>query len=384
MPLKCWQAWGIDHRIIESENQRMVRVGRDLKDHLVPVPVFDQPLGKKVLPDVQSKPSLMQLWTIPMCPVTGYQGGELSLSSPQDTAESCEVTPQSPLLQTWQKQSPQSLLTGHTFQALYQDCCPPLDTFKDLHILLKSWAPALHTVLKVRPHQRWIIPSRPAGHAVFDDPGVQFALRAARAHGRLPLSLLPPSTPRSLSAGLLSSHSSPNLYLCPALLHPRCRIRHLDLLIFIPLIIAQCSNLSRSLCKASCPSRQSLAPPSLVSSTNLFSSLWVRLIEVFFKLRRKLWHLGNKKFRKWWLSFRLRYTSRVVWVPHCYSEVHSSKRISTCWALSSVNFNNILTSLPWTVFMARFHSDEQRNEHPIFHILLFLQKLVLALAAQCL
>jgi len=61
MPLKCWQAWGIDHRIIESENQRMVRVGRDLKDHLVPVPVFDQPLGKKVLPDVQSKPSLMQL-----------------------------------------------------------------------------------------------------------------------------------------------------------------------------------------------------------------------------------------------------------------------------------------------------------------------------------
>ncbi|KAK4823660.1 hypothetical protein QYF61_005012 [Mycteria americana] len=82
----------------------------------------------------------------------------------------------------------------------------------------------------------------------------------------LGLCVLPPGL--SL-ARLLSSHSSPSLYLCPALPHPRCRIRHFYLLNFIPLIIAQCSNLSRSCCKASCPSRESMAPPSLVSSANL-------------------------------------------------------------------------------------------------------------------
>ena len=40
MPLKHWQAWGIDH--LSSK----------------PVPVFDHPLGKEILPNVQSKPSL--------------------------------------------------------------------------------------------------------------------------------------------------------------------------------------------------------------------------------------------------------------------------------------------------------------------------------------
>ncbi|XP_075021207.1 NADPH-dependent 3-demethoxyubiquinone 3-hydroxylase, mitochondrial isoform X2 [Calonectris borealis] len=38
-------------------------------------------------------------------------------------------------------------------QPFHQLCCPPLDTFKDLHILLKLWGPELHTVFKVRPYQ---------------------------------------------------------------------------------------------------------------------------------------------------------------------------------------------------------------------------------------
>ena len=84
--------------------------------------------------------------------------------------------------------------------------------------------------------------------------------------------LLPASTSRSLSPGRLSSHSSPNLCLCPALLHPRYRIQHLELLNFIPLIIAQCSNLFRSLCKAACPSTESPAPLTLASSANFCSS----------------------------------------------------------------------------------------------------------------
>ena len=100
-------------------------------------------------------------------------------------------------------------------------------------------------------------------------PRVWFALWAARARCWFLLSLLLTSTPQSHSAGLLSSCSSPHLCLRPALFCPRCRFWHLDLLNFIPLIIVQCSSLSRSLCKASCPSRKSAVPPRLVSSANL-------------------------------------------------------------------------------------------------------------------
>ncbi|XP_063177603.1 sperm-associated antigen 4 protein-like [Chroicocephalus ridibundus] len=45
-----------------------------------------------------------------------------------------------------------------------------------------------------------------------------------------------------------------------------CRIRHLFFFSFMPLMIAQCFRLSRSLHKAFHPSRESTAPPSLVSS----------------------------------------------------------------------------------------------------------------------
>jgi len=48
---------------------------------------------------------------------------------------------------------------------------------------------------------------------VFDAPRDGFVLLAARARCWLGLSLLPASTPRSLSAVLLSSHSSPSLYM---------------------------------------------------------------------------------------------------------------------------------------------------------------------------
>jgi len=93
-----------------------------------------------------------------MCPIAGYQGEEistsLSMSPPQEAVDSNEVTPQPPLLQTRQAQSPQLLHIAHAFQAFHQPCCPSLDVFKDLHILLKLWGPELHTVLKVRPHHR--------------------------------------------------------------------------------------------------------------------------------------------------------------------------------------------------------------------------------------
>ena len=43
MRLKHWQAWGIDH------------LSRK------PDPMFDHPLGKEMLPNVQSEPPLVQL-----------------------------------------------------------------------------------------------------------------------------------------------------------------------------------------------------------------------------------------------------------------------------------------------------------------------------------
>ncbi|KAK4830133.1 hypothetical protein QYF61_008560 [Mycteria americana] len=128
-------AWGIDH------------LSRK------PVPVFDLPLSKKMLPNVQSKPPLVQLRAIPTCPVTGSQGEEistsLSMSPPQEAAESNEVAPQPPFLQIRQAQSPQPLLIGHSFQPFHQLCCLPLDTFEYLNIFFKLWGPELHTVLKV-------------------------------------------------------------------------------------------------------------------------------------------------------------------------------------------------------------------------------------------
>jgi len=71
------------------------------------------------------------------------------------------------------------------------------------------------------------------------------------------------SIPRSLSTELPPSHWAPRLCLCVALLHPRFRTRHFPVLNFKLWMTAQCSNLSRFLCKASCPSR--------VNSTSQFS-----------------------------------------------------------------------------------------------------------------
>jgi len=62
MPLKHWQAWGIDH------------LSRK------PVPMFAHPLGKEMLPNVQSEHPLTQLWAIPTCSITGSQGEELSVT----------------------------------------------------------------------------------------------------------------------------------------------------------------------------------------------------------------------------------------------------------------------------------------------------------------
>jgi len=143
----------------------------------------------------------MQLSTIPTHLVAGSQGEELSTSlstsPPQGAVGSNEVAPQPPSLQTRQNWSPQPLLTGHSIQPCHRWCCPPLDTFKDLHSLLKLQDPELPMAPTVRPHQRCIQPL------------------AARARIWLLLSPLPTSTLRALSAWLLASHASRSLHFCP-------------------------------------------------------------------------------------------------------------------------------------------------------------------------
>ena len=115
-----------------------------------------------------------------------------------ERAESDEINPQPPSLQTRQTQSP-----GRTFQPRHRLGRLPLGAFEDLRSLLR----------------------RCAHHS---SPGWFGCVWCPPRGCGLP-SLLPPSTPRSLSAGHLTTRSSPNLDSCPAFRHPKCGIRHLDL-----------------------------------------------------------------------------------------------------------------------------------------------------------
>jgi len=97
------------------------------------------------------------------------------------------------------------------------------------------------------------------------------------------------STLRSLAAELPSRHSFPRLYLCLALLHPRCRIQHFPLLNFVQLMIAQCFSLSRSLCTAPSPFRAPAAPPSLESLANLLRMQTHSCIQIIDKSVEQDW-----------------------------------------------------------------------------------------------
>ena len=81
-----------------------------------PVPVFDDLIGKEMLPAVKSEYPPVQLWTIPTCSIIDSQWEELSTSlstsPPQEAVKSNQVAPQPPFLQTRQTQSSQLLLTG--------------------------------------------------------------------------------------------------------------------------------------------------------------------------------------------------------------------------------------------------------------------------------
>ena len=215
MSFKHWQAWGIKH------------LSRK------PVPGFDHPFCEEMLPNIQSEPPLTQLWTITKHPITGSQGQEfstvLSTSPPLEAAESNEVAPQPPFLQT------------RVFSHSSQDI--PSSPSTIFVALLWTHLRTLTSFLNCgaqnfTQYSRWGLISAKYSSIITSfarlvmlslmHPRMQIALLAARAHCWLTLSLLSTSTYRSLPAGLLSSHTSLNLDLCLALLCPRCRVWHMD------------------------------------------------------------------------------------------------------------------------------------------------------------
>ena len=68
-------------------------------------------------------------------------------------------------------------------------------------------------------------------------PRIPLAFLAARAHCWLMVNLSSTRTPRSLSAELLSSRSTPSLYWCMRLFLPRRRTLHLALLNLIRFVV---------------------------------------------------------------------------------------------------------------------------------------------------
>lgn len=86
----------------------------------------------------------------------------------------------------------------------------------------------------------------------------------AKEHCRLTVSLVSTRTLKSYSVELLPSWVASNMSRCLGLFLQRCRA--LD---FMRILLADFSNLRRSLWIAACPSSDSGTPPSFVSSKNI-------------------------------------------------------------------------------------------------------------------
>ena len=135
---------------------------------------------------------------------------------------------------------------------------------------LQSWTQYSRWGL-TRAEQRGRITSLDLLATLLMQPRTRLALRAASAHCQLMSSLSSISTPKSLSAELLSIPSSPSLYWYRGLPRPRCRTLYLALLNLMRFTQAHLSSLSRSLWMAS-----RLEEAFLLSLTSLarFNSRW--------------------------------------------------------------------------------------------------------------
>lgn len=98
--------------------------------------MFDHPLCIEVFSNVKSESPLAQLLTIPMCPVTRYQGEKTSTSlstSPPPSSGNCRE--QSSFPQTRQNQIPSSLPTWYAFLLFHQ-----LAGYYYLYFKITSWS----------------------------------------------------------------------------------------------------------------------------------------------------------------------------------------------------------------------------------------------------
>ncbi|KAK4816580.1 hypothetical protein QYF61_017970 [Mycteria americana] len=138
--------------------------------------MLDKPFSEEIVPNIQSKPPLVQLEAVSSHPTPCYLGEEtnthLSTTSFQVVVESDKVSPQPSFLQAKQPQFPQLLLIRLVLQTLHELRCPSLDTLQHLNVFLVVGGPKLNTVFEVRPHQCRVqgdnhCPS-PARHTVLD------------------------------------------------------------------------------------------------------------------------------------------------------------------------------------------------------------------------
>ena len=171
---------------------------------------------------------------------------------------------------------PQLLLASLVLEAFHHLGRPPLDTLWWCGVLLILRPSKLHIVLQVESHQcsEWdSCLSRLASDAVLDAPqdmvgpfGCQGTLWQGTVltcwhtvglgcQPKPPDLFLWVCSPASCSTVCTYNQDYPT---------PRWRILHLLLLNFVQLVIAPLFSLSRSLCKASLPWRESTAPPNLV------------------------------------------------------------------------------------------------------------------------
>jgi len=88
------------------------------------------------------------------------------------SSECSKVSSQPPSLQTDQSQFPQPLLTRLVLWTLHQPCCSFLDMLQPLNVLLVVRGLKLNKVLEVQPHQSRVQGDhhcpRPAGHTIPD------------------------------------------------------------------------------------------------------------------------------------------------------------------------------------------------------------------------
>lgn len=171
----------------------------------------------------------------------------------------------------------------------YELCCP-LDAFKalDIFIILEHQNYTQYTKwhhINAKSSRRIFCLADPAVFNVSQDITCPLG---ARARCWLMLGCCHSAPWHSFL--LPSSYSSPSLYLCSLLLHPRCRTWCIPLFNFMMLMIVEWCSVSKSYFKASHPSRDSRAPPSLAYCWG-----WISLLHPTLKV----WNSAGPRIEPW-------------------------------------------------------------------------------------